>query len=389
MKIATMVRGYIPLPRPAGIVYAPIDLAVDIGKGLRANGHTFDFYAPEASSSNDGHISHGLRPLVKSQRDFSQFLRNVELMNHYTLGLWDQYFVLEMYKQALAGKYDILHFHHPETALAFAKMFPTVPTIYTLHDPISAMSAETYEMFRSPNQHFVSISDNQRKVAPNLPYIGTVYNGIDTSVFKPTPHKGEYLLYVGRIVPEKGIKESIQVALATGEKLVIIGPVYTEGKKYFNTHIKPFLGEQIQYLGFIEHDKLSDYYNKAKAFLMPIRWEEPFGVTVVEAMASGVPVIGFRRGSLPEIIDHGRTGFIVDNIQQMIEAVKNIDQISGGACLKHVKEKFSTEVMVRGYEGVYEKAMRDSRPVSRRISLEPLKPLRPKSPIVPRPALSR
>lgn len=357
MKIAMMVRGYIPVPRPVDMIYAPIDLAVALAKGLGARGHTVDFFAPlgaEFHAPNVNFVNLNLRPLVHNQKEAVELFHNMPLLTHYVPSLWDSYMVNEMFTQAKQGKYDVLYFHHPEVALSHAKRFPSVPIVYTLNDPIYPWYRELFELYQSPNQHYVSISNNQRRDAPDLPYLSTVYNGTDVKQFTFSEEAEDYLLFTGRIVPEKGIKEAIQVAQETNNRLLIIGPVYPEAQDYFDQYIKPQLNDKILYLGFMEQSHLTKYYQKAKALLTPVQWEEPFGLTTVEAMACGTPVISLHRGAAPEIIVNGKTGFIVNSIAEMVEAVKKIDTIKRKDCREHVKEKFSVEKMVDGYEASFE-----------------------------------
>lgn len=274
-------------------------------------------------------------------------------MSHYVPGLWDRYFVNAMYAQALQGEYDVLHFHHPEVALPSAQINADIPTVYTQHDPIYPWYKELYELYGASNQHFVSISNNQRRDAPDLPYVDTIYNGIDADKFPFSAKAEDYLLFAGRIVPEKGVKEAIQVAQQTNQRLLIIGPVYPDQQGYFDQYIKPNLNDKILYLGYIEQSHLVRYYQKAKAFLMPIQWEEPFGLTMVESMACGTPVIALRRGAVPEIIEDGVTGYVVDSLAEMGEAIQKIDQLDRKACREHVKKHFSIEKMVDEYEAAF------------------------------------
>ncbi len=354
MKIAMMVRGYIPSPRPNDIIYAPIDLAVSIAQGLTARGHDVTYFGPQGTDI-PGVKTETLqfRPLVHNQKEFGELVNDTEKLMHYIPELWDKRYVIEMFDRAEAGDFDVLHFHHPEAALPQATQRSTVPVVYTLHDPVYDWYRELFELYASPNQHFISISNNQRRDAPDLPYAATVYNGVDTSLWAYASKHEDYLLFAGRIVPEKGIKEAIQVAQKTKHRLLIIGPVYDDHREYFDQYIKPHLNDKILYLGFMEQAQLVKYYQKAKAFLMPIQWEEPFGLTMAEAMACGTPVIALRRGSVPEVVVDGKTGFIVDSITEMAEAVGKIDEIKRKDCRDHVLENFSIEKMVDAYEQAF------------------------------------
>ncbi|MBC7942956.1 glycosyltransferase family 4 protein, partial [Candidatus Saccharibacteria bacterium] len=356
IKIAIMVRSFIPMPRPSDMIYAPIDIAVAIAKGLGARGHQVTLFSPLGTEVHGENITvetMNLRPLVRDQDDFNALLDNTELLAHGQLWLWDRYMVNEIYKRAAAGEFDVLHFHHPESALSAATEYPGVKTAYTLHDPIYPWYKELFELFASDNQHFISISNNQRRDAPDLPYLKTSYNGIDMELFTFSEEHDDYLLISGRITAEKGIKEAIQVAKDSGHKLLIIGPVNHGSQDYFDRYIKPELNEKILYLGRMDQDQLVKYYQKAKAFLTPIQWEEPFGLTTVEAMACGTPVISLHRGAAPEIIEDGKTGFIVHSINEMVEAVGKIDQINRQDCRDRVVEEFSNDCMVDRYEKIF------------------------------------
>lgn len=365
MKIATMVRAFIPLPRPSDMIYAPMDLAVAIAKGLGERGHQVTLFSPlgtEVHGQNVTVETMNLRPLVKGQDEFTALLDNTEYLSHDIHGLWDRYMASEMFNRAIKGDFDVLHFHHPESALSIAPRYPTIPTIYTLHDPIYSWYREVFELYRTANQTFISISNNQRHDAPDLPYLATVYNGTNVELFTFSNEHDDYLLFAGRIAQEKGVKEAIQVARASSRRLLIIGPINHGSQGYFDQYIKPELDDQILYLGRMDQDQLPKYYQKAKAVLTPIQWEEPFGLTTVEAMACGAPVISLHRGAAPELIEHGKTGFIVNSIAEMIEAVANIDQINRADCRKHIEDRFSVKQMVDHYEAAFAKVLRAKQP---------------------------
>lgn len=361
MKIAMMVLGYIPVPRPTDMIYAPADIAVAIAEGLARKGHQVDLFGPIGSRSNNPHVTIqtlNLRPLAQTQREMSDLFRRSDRFTNYIPDLWDQYFAREMFARASHGVYDVLHFHHPEIALPLAKTYPEVPVVYTLHDPVTAWFRELLELYETPNQHYISISKNQRRDAPDLPYIANVYNGTYLHNFPFSNEPEDYLLYVGRIVPDKGVKEAVRVARETNHRLMIIGTVYPDSQGYFDQYIKPHLSNRVLYLGFVEQSHLSKYYQKAKALLTPIQWEEPFGLTTIEAMACGTPVISFKRGAAPEIIQHGKTGYVVNSIAEMITAVTKLDQIDRRACREHVETYFSLDKMVDGYETAFLKLIK-------------------------------
>ncbi len=322
MKIAMMTRGYLPSPRPSDMIYAPIDLAIETAQGLTERGHQVTYFGPQGTDIPGVKVETlNLRALVHNQKEFAEVLGDAEKLRHYLPGLWDERLARRMFEGAEKGEFDLLHFHHPEIALNLANVYPNVPVAYTLHDPIYNWYRDLFDLYKSDNQHFISISDNQRRDAPDLQFCGTVYNGVDPSKFTFSETHEDYLLLAGRIIPEKGVKEAIEVAKQTGRRLFIIGPVYENQQEYFNQYVKPHLNDKILYLGFMEQEQLIKYYQKATAILMPIQWEEPFGLAMTEAMACGTPVVALRRGSVPEVVVDGKTGFICDHVQDMVDAV--------------------------------------------------------------------
>lgn len=367
MNIAIMVRAFIPMPRPRDMIYAPIDIAVAIAKGLSARGHKVTVFSPLGTEVYGEHVTvetMNLRPLVHNQTEFEGLLNNTELLAHGQPWLWDRYMVNEMYKRAEAGEFDLLYFHHPESALSAAPLYPRIPTVYTMHDPIYPWYRELFEMFASPNQHYISISDNQRRDAPDLPYLTTIHNGTDISLFKFSEKHDDYLLFSGRITAEKGIREAIQVAKESKHRLLIIGPINHGSQDYFDQHIKPQLNENILYLGRMDQDQLVKYYQKAKALLTPVQWEEPFGLTTIEAMACGTPVISLHRGAAPEIIEDGKSGFVVHGINEMVQAVGKVDQIKRRDCRKRVEDVFSYDTMVDNYEQAFQELIKADDPLA-------------------------
>ena len=363
MKIAMMVRGFIPAPRPADMVYVIIDIALTIAEGLAKRGHKVDFYGPRLTNvpAPIRARTKNLRPLVRDAQDMRELEGSTDLLTFYMPALWDQYLSIDMFKRAAKGEYDILNFHHPESSISLAQFFPKVPVVYTMHDSLDKWHPEIFKLFRSKNQHCISISNNQRKDAPDLPYLSTVYNGVDTDLFTFSGEHDGYMLYVGRIIPEKGLREAVQVAHQSGERLLIIGNVPASQQSYFERYVRPYLSERIIYLGQKPHEEIVQYFQKAKCLLMPSQWEEPFGVTMIEAMSCGTPVVALRRGAAPEVIDDGHTGFIVDSVDHMIAAVKRVTALERHACRQHVLDNFSFERMIDGYEAGFQSV---AKPVS-------------------------
>ncbi len=363
MKIAMMVRAYLTSPVPTDIAYSPASIAVAVAEGLAAKGHTISFFGPEGTRIQGATVvTNTVRPLASTQQQLFDLVATTDLFSDYIPSLYDQFMVKDMFERASAGEFDVLVFHHPESAMGYAKLYPTVPVLYILHDYLDEMRRQVIEMHHSVNQHFVSISNSQRRDAPDFPYIATVHNGIDTNMFSFSEQAEDYLMYSGRIIPEKGAKEAVQVALKTGRRLIITGQFTPATQWYFDEHVKPHLSDKILYLGMIDKDQMVKYYQKAAALLMPIRWEEPFGLTMAEAMACGTPVIAFRRGSVPEVIEDGKTGFIVENTADMIDAIENIGKINRHDCRRHVEKNFTTQHMIDNYEKVLYQLAPHTRP---------------------------
>ena len=355
LRIATMVTGQFTTPPPKGIIYAPMDIAVEVSEGLAKKGHLVDFFGPEGTKVNVNKVvSSGLQPLKEPSGEAitkGPNVGNAEVNKIFNL--WDQFLIAKMFEAAENGEYDLLHIHPPDRALPLALSHPKIPVFYTLHDPIYPWRAEIFSMFASPNQYYISISDAQRQPAPDLNYAATIYNGVNLNNFSYSEEHDDYLLFLGRIQPEKGVAEAIKVAKMTGDKLLIIGPPVTGD--YWDKRIAPYLNDKIQFLGFIPRGQTSKYYQRAKATLAPIQWEEPFGLILTESMACGTPVIAFGRGSVPEIIIEGKTGFIIKNndLEAMAGAVKKISEIKRTDCRKHVEQNFSIQRMVDHYEEVF------------------------------------
>jgi len=364
LKIGMTITGHYTIPPPKDIIYAPMVIAKAVAEGLTKRGHKVYFFAPKGSKLNVTKVISGkLKPLhgISGKKELKilsgKYVGPVERSKIYTL--WDEYFVSLMYKMALKKKFDILHIHPVDRALALAMAIEKIPVVYTLHDPVYPWRKEVFEIFSSKNQYFVSISNAQRKPAPHLNWIGTVYNGINLKLFPFSKKSKGHLLFLGRLLPQKGPDIAIQAAIKAKEKLLIAG--LPNSGKYWEKKIKPYLGKQIRYIGNIPYEKTFKYYSQAKALLAPIQWEEPFGLTFIEAMACGTPVITFKRGSAPEVIKNGKTGFVIEpfdkkskiNIDGFVEAIKKIDTIKREDCRKWVQERFSFERMVSDYERIF------------------------------------
>ncbi len=260
-----------------------------------------------------------------------------------------------------AEEFDIIHSHVDYLAFPFAR-YSKVPTVHTLHGRLDLPHwIPLMEYFR--DIPLVSISNDQRRPLNHTDprWMATVYHGLPESAFKPGTGKGGYLAFFSRISRDKRPDAAIETAKRTGLPLKIAGKVDSADRPYFEREIEPLLHHPlIDYLGEIHDSEKAKLIGDAMALLFPIDWPEPFGLVMIEAMACGTPVIARRCGSVPEVVTEGVTGFIVNTIEEMVEAVKRIDRIDRKRCLLSARERFSAETMAGGYEAVYKKLLNTS-----------------------------
>ena len=258
-----------------------------------------------------------------------------------------------------ADEFEIVHDHTGMLGLAFGGLIGT-PFCHTVHGPLDGQPGRMYEQVLelAPNAKLISISMNQRKPKPSLPWIGNCPNALDLSMY-PFRRKpgGDYLVFLGRMSPDKGAHRALAVALETGIPLKIAAKCREPLEiRYFDEFIRPHLGGSIEYVGEVGHADKVELLMEARALISPIDWEEPFGLMMIEAMACGTPVITTRRGAVPEIVDHGRTGVIVDRYRDMEDpaVLELADSLDPVVIRKEVEERFSPEHMVADYVAAYE-----------------------------------
>jgi glycosyltransferase involved in cell wall biosynthesis len=256
-------------------------------------------------------------------------------------------------------EFDVVHDHTGLLGLALGVALDT-PFCHTVHGPLTGAPGRLYEevISISPKAKLISISMNQRKPKENLPWIANCPNALDLSVY-PFRRKagGEYLLFLGRMSPDKGAHRALAVALETGLPLKIAAKCREPLEiRYFDEFIRPHLGESIEYVGEVGHADKVELLMGARALINPIDWEEPFGLVVIEAMACGTPVIATRRGALPEIMEHGRTGVMVEKYRDMEDpaVLELADSLDPAELRREVEEHFSPEHMVANYVAAYE-----------------------------------
>lgn len=358
MKIGLLLPSLLMAERFADRIFAPKDLFLSLADGLVRRGHEVFVY----STSN----TKTLAKVISGPRIFEE--KNLESVrvrteqNEYTLfklnySEYELDLTVKAYQHAQQVGVSIMHSYHDHLAHYIASL-STIPTVYTLHDPsFSEGTLEGWRFDRFSKDNFIAISQRQKELFQSrLNVIGVVYHGIDTGAWEWEKESGEYLAYGGRFIPEKGVED----ALSTSEALNIPLHLATSDNYLDTPYYKDQLAARLKnplftFTGFLSEKAKNDWLKKAKALLFPIKWEEPFGMVMIEAMACGTPVIAFNRGSVPEVIVPGKTGFIVDSVDGMVAAIKRIGEIDRTACRRHVEEHFTVKKMVEGYEKIYEK----------------------------------
>lgn len=268
--------------------------------------------------------------------------------------LYEQMHIAECLKAAAAGAFDIVHNHLHAHTLQFADLVKT-PILTTLHG-VAWNRANHPALLARKNYPFVSLSEKERDFLPELNYVATIGNGIVLDNFPLETEKEDYLLVAGRLAPEKGPAEAVQLAHRTGRPLILAGMIEEQYRRYYREEIAPYVdGKQIRYLGLLSQEQLVPLYQKAAAALFLLNWDEPFGLVAAEAQACGTPIVAFIRGSMPEIVQHGRTGFLVEDLDQACNAVEKLRDIDPAACRKNAEQNFSAAVMTDRYEAVYYK----------------------------------
>ena len=256
---------------------------------------------------------------------------------------------------ARAHEFDVIHSHVDVWTLPFAQ-HSTTPTLLTMHGRLD-LDHLRHTMPLYPRAPLVSISNHQREALDDLGlnWVATVYNGLDLARYHAaTRRRGDHLAFIGRINPEKGPEMAVEIARLSGRPLHVAAKVDPLDADYYHNEIEPlFRANGVWFMGELTEERKPDFYAGAAATLFPGDWPEPFGLVMIESMAAGTPVIALRRGSVPEIIVDGVTGFICDDLDQMIDAVERLDEIDPEKC-RHHATTFGAAGMCAAYERVYE-----------------------------------
>ncbi len=266
-----------------------------------------------------------------------------------------------------APEFDVLHFHTDYFPLSLFSRQNT-PFVTTLHGRLDLPEfREVYETF--PDAPFVSISDHQRRPIPGLNWVRTVLHGMPGQLLMPQPVGQRYLAFLGRVSPEKGLDKAIRIAAAAGLPLKVAAKVDIADREYYETEIAPLIAASphVEYIGEINDAQKPAFLSGAHALLFPIDWPEPFGLVMIEAMACGTPVIAFDRGSVPEVIEPGVTGFIVADEAAAVAAVGTLDKLDRRAVRARFDQRFTARRMAEDYLDVYEELIVGRRPLLRAV----------------------
>ncbi len=319
--------------------YGPWELVASyIAEGMVKAGHKVTLYATGDSKTSGNLSSVCPRPLMEDptlESKVYQYLHSSAVFEK-------------------AGDYDIIHNHYDAYPLVFSKLVKT-PVITTIHGFSSPQVSQIYRKYK--NTFYVSISMADRAHAPDLNYLANIYHGIPVGEYPFNPKPEKYFCYVGRISPDKGVHLSVRAAKDLGLNFKIAGLIDKAHESFFEREIQPFLGRKIKYLGLVSEVQKRNILKNAVGFLHLNTYNEGFGLALIEALAYGTPVIGMKLGSIPEIIENGKCGFVISNFEEAKEAIKKIEQIDRNNCRKVVEQKFSLEKMISEYEKAYKKVL--------------------------------
>jgi glycosyltransferase involved in cell wall biosynthesis len=339
MRIAILSPVWFAVP-PSG--YGGIEWVVSLlADGLVDAGHDVTLFA-----SGDSHTKAELaavHPVAPSEWIGNSF--------------WELRHVLGCYERA--DEFDVINDHSGPFAAALGASIDT-PVVHTVHGPLDGEPGELYDQVTAvaPRTGFISLSLNQRQPRPDFNWVANCPNALDLSVYPFRPSKGDYLLFLGRMSPDKGAHRAVAVAMEAGLPLKIAGKNREPlEQQYFREFIEPHLGNGIEWLGEVSHGEKVELLQHARATLFPIEWEEPFGLVMIESMACGTPVIATNRGAVPEVIEHWRSGIVVEDYRIMPAALAEADRIDPRECRRYVEERFSPMRMVADYVRAYATAI--------------------------------
>ncbi|HZU79139.1 MAG TPA: glycosyltransferase family 4 protein [Acidimicrobiales bacterium] len=341
MRIALVAPPWTPIPPP---LYGGIELVVDeLARGFVAAGHEVLLFATGDSTS----------PVPRKWA-----LEHAEGMR-IGMAVPELRHVLHAYEVVSKG-FDIVHDH---TVLGpfHAERYPQLPVVTTIHGPFNDELVDLYSAI-APRVPIICISRAQHAAAPQIPVAGVIHHGLDPTPFPVGDGRGdgqgEFVLFLGRMAPDKGAHRAIEIARKAGYRILLAAKMREAWERaYYEEQVAPLLGSDAVYLGEVPHERKLELLGQARALLFPIRWNEPFGMVMLEAFACGTPVLAFPEGAAPEVIEDGKTGFLCDDERAMAEALGRIDTLRREDCRAAVEGYFSTDRMVAEHVAMYEKVL--------------------------------
>jgi glycosyltransferase involved in cell wall biosynthesis len=283
---------------------------------------------------------------------YPRSLREAGMKNIYISNVWQMHNIGLAY--LMQDEFDIIHDHMGTIGLPTANIAHK-PVVITMHGPFNLEDRAIYRRLRMP--YVVAISKSQAQPAPDLHYGGMVYNGLNMEEYPFSREHDGYLLFVGRISMEKGTHLAIQAAQELNLPLIIAAKLEPTDMPYFKAYVGPELSENIRWVGEVDEEERNRLMSRAMCFLHPVTWREPFGLTLIEAMACGCPVVAINKGSIPEIVLHEKTGYVVSDVDEIIDAIRGIDKIDRTYCRAYALQTFNGKRMADGYEEIYRKIL--------------------------------
>ncbi|MDP1809376.1 MAG: glycosyltransferase family 4 protein [Actinomycetota bacterium] len=336
MKIGLIAPIWYPIP-PVG--YGGIELVVSLlAEGLVDKGHDVTVFASGDSKTRARLVSScDVAPCALIGQVYPDL---VHALTAYTR----------------AAEFDVIHDHSGIIGPSVGA-FSATPVLHTLHGPATAEAKKLYNMLNF-GLSFNAISNYQRSQFGDLSFVDTIYNAVDMGQYPFSVEKEDYLLFLGRMNPEKGAHIAVDVANRLGRRLVLVTKMVEPAEiEYFETRVKPLLDSNVEIMGEIDPVTKAGIFSKAACTLFPIQWPEPFGLVMIESMATGTPVVAMRQGAVPEVIADERTGYIVDTVDEMVEAVAKAQTLDPRECRTYVEGRFSQDRMVDDYVAAYKQIL--------------------------------
>jgi glycosyltransferase involved in cell wall biosynthesis len=343
MRIGMIAPPWFPLP-PTG--YGGIELVVSLlTEGLVKAGHDVTLFA-SGDSETRARLSYVFERAPSEQIATAGHLEIIHGLEAYTM----------------ARQFDVIHDHDGLASRAMGALVYRLvgtPVVATLHGPADRVTQEMLGTLRDALR-FIAISDYQRRGFPDLHFVGTVPNAIEVDKHPFSAEKDDYLLFLGRMTADKGAHTAVEVARRLDARLIMAGKLNEAAEhEYYRSEVEPHLTERIYFRGEVDTSTKLELYKKARCTLFPIQWPEPFGLVMIESMAAGTPVVAFRQGSVPEVIEHGRTGFIVETVDEMVEAVGRVGEIDPEECRRVAVARFGVESFVASHVEAYTRMLNE------------------------------